>query len=84
MEKTREAEELFCDSELSAKLLDLEMLNSYIEIVGVQPVQDSIDMFEEMMPGYLEVLESNRTAKDQKGITSEAHKIKGAAGFYWP
>ena len=80
MEKTREAEELFCDSELSAKLLDLEMLNSYIEIVGVQPVQDSIDMFEEMMPGYLEVLESNRTAKDQKGITSEAHKIKGAAG----
>lgn len=33
-----------------------------------------------MMPSYLSVLESNLTARDQKGITEEGHKIKGAAG----
>ena len=30
--------------------------------------------------GYLSVLESNLTARDQKGIVEEGHKIKGAAG----
>jgi len=33
-----------------------------------------------MMPGYLAVLDSNMMARDQKGITEEGHKIKGAAG----
>lgn len=60
-------------------LLDLEMLTSYIEIVGKKPVLESIAMFEEMMPEYMEILESNLLSQDQKGITSEAHKIKGAA-----
>ena len=32
------------------------------------------------MPGYMAVLESNLTARDQKGIVDEGHKIKGAAG----
>ncbi|MEC6883117.1 aerobic respiration two-component sensor histidine kinase ArcB [Photobacterium piscicola] len=61
-------------------LLDLDMLTSYVEIVGTEPVYTSIDMFEKMMPDYLAILDSNMTAKDQDGITFEAHKIKGAAG----
>ncbi|MEC6823779.1 aerobic respiration two-component sensor histidine kinase ArcB [Photobacterium piscicola] len=61
-------------------LLDLEMLTSYVEIVGTEPVYTSIDMFEKMMPDYLAILDSNMTAKDQDGIKFEAHKIKGAAG----
>ncbi len=61
-------------------LLDLEMLESYIGIVGPDPMKESVKMFEELMPGYVDVLTSNLTAKDQKGIVSEAHKIKGAAG----
>ncbi|EGU43570.1 aerobic respiration control sensor protein ArcB [Vibrio ichthyoenteri ATCC 700023] len=62
------------------RLLDLDMLDSYIGIVGTKPVFDSVAMFEEMMPDYIELLDSNMTAKDQDGIVSEAHKIKGAAG----
>lgn len=62
------------------QLLDIDMLESYVGIVGPQPVLDSITMFEEMMPEYLQVLDSNMTAKHQEGIVSEAHKIKGAAG----
>ncbi|MGC9460696.1 aerobic respiration two-component sensor histidine kinase ArcB [Vibrio genomosp. F10] len=61
-------------------LLDLTMLESYVDIVGIKPVIDSIEMFEEMMPGYIEILDSNMIAKDQDRIVSEAHKIKGAAG----
>ncbi|KJG25036.1 ATPase [Photobacterium iliopiscarium] len=61
-------------------LLDLEMLISYVEIVGTEPVYTSIEMFEKMMPDYLAILDSNMTAKDQDGIKFEAHKIKGAAG----
>ncbi len=61
-------------------LLDLDMLNSYVDIVGTKPVYESIKMFEDMMPGYVEILDSNMVAKDKDGIASEAHKIKGAAG----
>ncbi|MGF1741065.1 aerobic respiration two-component sensor histidine kinase ArcB [Vibrio profundum] len=68
------------ESERYNALLDLAMLDSYIDIVGPQPMLDSVKMFEELMPEYVEVLISNLTAKDQKGIVSEAHKIKGAAG----
>lgn len=68
------------NDELYQRLLDLPMLESYIDIVGPKPVLDSIDMFADMMPSYIEVLDSNMVAKDQDGIVSEAHKIKGAAG----
>jgi two-component system aerobic respiration control sensor histidine kinase ArcB len=65
---------------LETQVLDIDMLESYVDIVGPTPVLDSIQMFAEMMPGYLEVLDLNMIAKDQSGIVSEAHKIKGAAG----
>lgn len=61
-------------------LLDLDMLEQYLELVGPKLITDGADMFEKMMPGYLNVLESNLTARDQKGIVDEGHKIKGAAG----
>ena len=65
---------------IETHLLDLDMLESYVDIVGAKPVYDSINMFEDMMPDYIEVLDSNMIAKDKDGIVSEAHKIKGAAG----
>lgn len=73
-------QEKISHSDVASKLLDIEMLESYVDIVGTQPVLDSIKMFEEMLPGYLDILDSNMVAQDQDGIASEAHKIKGAAG----
>jgi len=61
-------------------LLDTDMLEQYLELVGPSLIYQSLEMFEKMMPGYLAVLESNMTARDQHGITEEGHKIKGAAG----
>ncbi len=68
------------DHDCYQKLLDIAMLESYVDIVGAKPVLDSIEMFESMMPDYIQVLDSNMMAKDKDGIVSEAHKIKGAAG----
>lgn len=68
------------NQDLYSRLLDLDMLNSYVDIVGTDPVTDNIKMFAELMPGYLDILDSNMVARDQAGIVSEAHKIKGAAG----
>ncbi|MCF7504001.1 aerobic respiration two-component sensor histidine kinase ArcB [Vibrio sp. L3-7] len=67
-------------SSVDTTLLDVDMLESYVDIVGPKPVLDSIVMFENMMPEYMEILNSNMVAKDQDSIVSEAHKIKGAAG----
>ena len=61
-------------------LLDVEMLEQYIELVGPELIEQSLTMFEQMMPGYLDVLDSNMMARDQQGIAEEGHKIKGAAG----
>jgi len=66
--------------EQSRSLLDVAMLEQYIELVGPGLITQSLTMFEKMMPGYLDVLDSNMMARDQKGIAEEGHKIKGAAG----
>lgn len=75
-----ESNEVFESCELCHRVLDIEMLDSYLGIVGVQPMLESIDTFENLMPEYLKVLDSNMLAKHQAGIVAEAHKIKGAAG----
>lgn len=62
------------------QMLDIEMLTSYIDIVGTAPVLDNVALFEQSMLDYIEILDSNMMAKDKAGIVSEAHKIKGAAG----
>ncbi|MFP9229096.1 aerobic respiration two-component sensor histidine kinase ArcB [Pectobacterium cacticida] len=61
-------------------LLDIPMLEQYLDLVGPKLIHQSLAMFEQMMPGYLAILDSNMMARDQKGITEEGHKIKGAAG----
>ncbi|CAI2410253.1 Aerobic respiration control sensor protein ArcB [Serratia plymuthica] len=66
--------------QINESLLDTTMLEQYMDLVGPQLIHQSLEMFEQMMPGYLAVLESNMTARDQKGITEEGHKIKGACG----
>lgn len=74
-----EPEEPLLEKENQQLLLDLPMLEQYMELVGPSLIQQSVDLFEQMMPGYLAVLDSNMMARDQKGITEEGHKIKGAA-----
>lgn len=81
--KTSDSESKLPEADIVKKdeeRLDMELLNQYIELVGPKMIADNLVIFETMMPGYLALLDSNMTARDQKGITEEAHKIKGAAG----
>lgn len=68
------------DASAAESMLDVAMLQQYLDLVGPSLIHQSLEMFEQMMPSYLAVLESNMTARDQKGIAEEGHKIKGAAG----
>ncbi|MDE8753939.1 aerobic respiration two-component sensor histidine kinase ArcB [Pectobacterium polaris] len=73
-----EAEDEMANAE--EDLLDIPMLEQYLDLVGPKLIHQSLEMFEQMVPGYLAILDSNMTARDEKGITEEGHKIKGAAG----
>ncbi|EGZ3644355.1 aerobic respiration two-component sensor histidine kinase ArcB [Escherichia coli] len=80
---TQDDEESTVTTEENSKseaLLDIPMLEQYLELVGPKLITDGLAVFEKMMPGYVSMLESNLTAQDKKGIVEEGHKIKGAAG----
>jgi len=61
-------------------LFDQRMLLELMEFLPVSVMLNNITLFTTLMPDYMQILDSNIVAKDKKGIVSEAHKIKGAAG----
>ena len=66
--------------ETQLAMIDTEMLISYLDIVGKQPVLDSLLMFEQTIPDYMQQLNQYLRLGDDENLVSEAHKIKGAAG----
>ncbi|WP_438865186.1 aerobic respiration two-component sensor histidine kinase ArcB [Neptunicella sp.] len=60
-------------------VLDITNLTMLVDTIGAQMLLTSVEMFQQKMPEYLNVLESNLTAEQQKQVCEEAHKIKGAA-----
>ena len=74
------ASELPSGGEEQEPLLDLPFIQEYAAMVGKEVLHKAVAIFEQMMPEYLALLESNLVARDQSGIASEAHKIKSAAG----
>ena len=71
---TQDDEESTVTTEENSKseaLLDIPMLEQYLELVGPKLITDGLAVFERMMPGYVSVLESNLTAQDKKGIVEE-------------
>lgn len=68
---TQDDEESTVTTEENSKseaLLDIPMLEQYLELVGPKLITDGLAVFEKMMPGYVSVLESNLTAQDKKGL----------------
>ena len=60
--------------------LDIDLLQQYLDTLGKELLLQSVSLFEQTMPSYLAILNTNLTARDQDAIVDEAHKIKGAAG----
>ncbi|GAB3011916.1 aerobic respiration two-component sensor histidine kinase ArcB [Bowmanella dokdonensis] len=84
--------QLFCDaSELptlpesgsrarSESVLDLDMLQMLVDTIGAEMLSTSVNVFNQSIPQYMEILLTNLSAKDKDEVCSQAHKIKGAAG----
>ncbi|MFT6925985.1 MAG: two-component system aerobic respiration control sensor histidine kinase ArcB [Psychromonas sp.] len=66
--------------EQTNSLFDQEMLLELMAFLPTSVILENVSLFEKLLPEYLDILDSNMVAKDQKGIVNEAHKIKGAAG----
>jgi len=62
-----------------AALFNEEMLKELMEFLPMSVMLDNVKLFENLMPEYLTILDSHMVAKNQKGIVSKSHKIKGAA-----
>lgn len=60
--------------------LDMELLEMLLDTIGIDMMQNSLTVFEQMMPNYLELLQLSLSAKEKSEVCSHAHKIKGAAG----
>jgi len=60
-------------------LFNEEMLKELMEFLPTSVMLDNVRLFESLMPEYLSILDSHMVAKNQKGIVSKSHKIKGAA-----
>lgn len=62
------------------QLLDINFLQDFTSVVGCDVMASAIDLFDQSMPEYLDILNSALTARDKQGTVEEAHKIKSAAG----
>ncbi len=61
------------------KIMDVDLISTLADTIGAEMVVTSLDVFEEKIPEYLEILITNLTAKEKDEVCSQAHKIKGAA-----
>lgn len=61
-------------------VLDMELLTMLADTIGAELIVNSVDVFSDKMPEYMEILLSNLSAEEKAEVCSQAHKIKGAAG----
>ncbi len=61
------------------KIMDTELVRTLADTIGAEMVTTSLAVFEEKIPEYLEILQTNLAAKEKDEVCSQAHKIKGAA-----
>lgn len=73
-------DELIDEQNMLDEYLDVDLLQQYLDTLGKDLLLQSVRLFEQTMPHYLTILNTNLTARDQDAIVDEAHKIKGAAG----
>ncbi|CUS47303.1 MAG: Hpt domain protein [Idiomarinaceae bacterium HL-53] len=58
--------------------IDTQLLQQYIDMLGLAGIEESVRAFHNVIPDYMEALETNLLAKDSGGFRKQAHKIKGA------
>ncbi|WP_337878568.1 ATP-binding protein [Rheinheimera sp.] len=70
----------------SSDILDLATLDDYLQSLGVQTMQRSVQLFAQLMPGYINKMIEAAVQKQEQEFRDAAHKLKGAAssvGLLW-
>ncbi|WP_158972182.1 aerobic respiration two-component sensor histidine kinase ArcB [Paraglaciecola sp. L3A3] len=60
-------------------ILDIDLLQMLVDTIGHEMVRNSVKVFQDNMPEYLEILQLSLSADEKDEVCSQAHKIKGAA-----
>jgi two-component system aerobic respiration control sensor histidine kinase ArcB len=61
-------------------ILDLDLLQMLVDTIGEEMVRNSVKVFKDNIPEYMEILQLSLSANEKDEVCSQAHKIKGAAG----
>lgn len=61
-------------------VLDEQTLSDYLETLGSDAFDQSIELFEQLLPGYLNRMVECVVIRNLEEFQSSAHKLKGAAG----
>ena len=67
-------------------VLDLNILQDYLQSLGVNSVKRSIQLFQQLLPGYINKMVEAATQQQLHEFQEAAHKLKGAAssvGLLW-
>ncbi|WP_306518539.1 ATP-binding protein [Rheinheimera sp.] len=67
-------------------VLDLVTLQDYLQSLGKKSVNRSIQLFEQLLPGYINKMLEAATQRELEEFQEAAHKLKGAAasvGLLW-
>lgn len=80
VQKEEEPEPLISTEKKLHAALDMELLDMLVETIGIGMMFNSLAIFEDTMPEYMELLNLSLTAKEKDEVCGHAHKIKGAAG----
>jgi two-component system aerobic respiration control sensor histidine kinase ArcB len=67
-------------------ILDLNILQDYLQSLGIHSVKRSIQLFQQLLPGYISKMVEAATQQQLHEFQEAAHKLKGAAssvGLLW-
>lgn len=67
-------------------VLDINILQDYLQSLGVNSVKRSIQLFQQLLPGYINKMVEAATQQHLHEFQEAAHKLKGAAssvGLLW-
>lgn len=67
-------------------ILDINTLQDYLQSLGKNSVKRSIQLFQQVLPGYINKMLETATQQDLTEFQEAAHKLKGAAssvGLLW-
>lgn len=67
-------------------ILDFNILQDYLQSLGINSVKRSIQLFQQLLPGYISKMVEAATQQQLHEFQEAAHKLKGAAssvGLLW-